>query len=221
VSRPALVVLAKSPRAGHAKTRLCPPLAPAEAAELAAAALHDTLDAVGSVPDTRVLLVLDGPAGEWLPSGFRGELARQCSGGLGDRLAGAFETAGGPALAVGMDTPQLTATLLERSLDALAAPAVDAVLGQAADGGYWAIGLRRPDQRVFSGVPMSTAHTCSAQRARMRALGMRVAELEPLRDVDTIEDARAVAADSPRGRFATTLESLRFGYPARAETGVA
>jgi rSAM/selenodomain-associated transferase 1 len=219
MSRPTLIVLAKVPLAGRVKTRLCPPLAPAQAAELAAAALHDTLDAVGSVPDTRALLVLDGPPGPWLPPGFKGELARQCAGGLGDRLAGAFASAGGPALLVGMDTPQLTAPLLDGALEALDAPDVDAVLGPSADGGYWAVGLRRPQQRVFKGVPMSSPHTCAAQRARLRALGMRVAELEQVRDVDTIDDARAVAAESPRSRFAAMLESLRFGYQAQAETG--
>ena len=210
MSRPALVVLAKAPVAGRVKTRLCPPLLAADAACLAEAALHDTLEAVASVPGTRALLVLDGDPGAWLPSGF--ELARQRDGGLGERLAGAFATVGGPALVVGMDTPQLTAPLLDRALDALDAPGVDAVLGPAADGGYWTIGLRRPGRRVFTGVPMSSPRTYAVQRARLRRLGMRVAELDELRDVDTIEDAWAVAAESPGSRFAETLASLRGGY---------
>ena len=216
---PAVIVLAKAPAAGRSKTRLCPPLAPAEAAELAAAALHDTLEAAGKVTDARVLLVLEGPAGPWLPSGFRGEIVRQRAGGLGDRLAGAFVTARGPALAVGMDTPQLTAELLDRGLQTLASPGVDAVLGPSADGGYWAIGLRRADARAFAGVPMSTRRTGSAQRARLRKLGLRVAELGRLQDVDTIEDAHEVAASVPGTRFAALLRSLPVAGRAAAEAG--
>jgi rSAM/selenodomain-associated transferase 1 len=219
VSAPALIVLAKSPVPGRAKTRLCPPLLPAQAAALAEAALRDTLDAVAAVPVERRLLVLDGEPGAWLPAGF--ELAAQCAGGLGARLAGAFAAAAGPALLVGMDTPQLTPPLLERALGVMAAPAVDAVLGPAHDGGYWAIGLRSPDERVFRGVPMSSPRTCAVQRRRLRELGLSTAELEPLRDVDTIADARAVAARFPETRFAAALASLSVPYAARAAAGTA
>jgi rSAM/selenodomain-associated transferase 1 len=209
--------MAKAPVAGRSKTRLCPPLAPAEAARLAGAALADTLEAVEAVPGARVLLALEGQPGPWLPPTFEGRIVGQRSGGLGERLAGAFEAAAGSALAVGMDTPQLSAAVLERALEALAAPGVDAVLGPASDGGYWAIGLRRPDPRVFDGVPMSSSDTGATQRARLRELGLTVAELETLRDVDTIEDARAVAAGFPATRFAAALGSLRLRRPTPVE----
>ena len=81
----------------------------------------------------------------------------------------------------------------------------DAVLGPAPDGGYWAIGLSVPDPRAFVGVPMSTAHTGRAQHTRLRMLGLRVALLPALRDVDRIADARAVAKLAPSGRFARAL----------------
>ena len=97
---------------------------------------------------------------------------------------------------IGMDAPQVTPELLDAGLAALADH--DAALGPAADGGYWAIGLRRPAAGVFDGVPMSEPGTAAAQRARLAALGLSVAELPPLRDVDTIEDVRAVAAAAPR-----------------------
>ena len=213
MSRPKLVVIAKAPVAGRAKTRLCPPLSPAEAADLAAASLHDTLEAVASVPGTRHLLALDGPPGPWLPAGFNGGIARQCDGGLGDRLAGAFASAGGPALVVGSDTPQLTPAILDRALAALESPGVDAVLGPAADGGYWTLGLRRPDPRVFDGVPMSSPETGSVQLSRLLELGMRVARLEQLRDVDTIDDARAVAREFPGTRFASMFAALGIAHP--------
>jgi rSAM/selenodomain-associated transferase 1 len=197
----ALVVIAKAPRPGHSKTRLCPPCTPRQAATLARAALVDTLEAVRATPAARHVLVLDGDPGAWLPPGF--EVLPQRGTGLEERLAHAFADVGGPALLIGMDTPQVTARDLGDGLERLAG--ADAVLGPAPDGGYWAIGLREPDPEVFLGVPMSTPWTCRAQRARLASLGLRVTELPALRDVDLIADAHAVAALAPRGRFAHAL----------------
>jgi uncharacterized protein len=201
--KPALVVIAKEPRPGRAKTRLSPPCTPAEAAALAAAALEDTLAAAATVPAGRRILALEGAPGRWVPRGF--DVVAQATGGLDARLGAALEAAGGPALAIGMDTPQLTPELLGAGLDALSEPGVDAVLGPAADGGYWAIGLRRPDRGAVAGVPMSVPWTAAAQRDRLDKLGLRRRELPELRDVDTYEDARAVAAGWPATRFARRL----------------
>ncbi|MGH2803885.1 MAG: TIGR04282 family arsenosugar biosynthesis glycosyltransferase, partial [Thermoleophilaceae bacterium] len=151
----ALVVIAKAPAPGRTKTRLCPPCTPEQAATLAAAALGDTLAAVAAVPARRRLLALDGEPDGWLPSGF--ELHAQRGAGLGERLGDALMAAGGPALVVGMDTPQLSPALLRLAARRLAAPGVDALLGPALDGGYWTIGLRHPDPAAFDGVPMSSA----------------------------------------------------------------
>ncbi len=201
-----LLVIAKAPVAGRVKTRLCPPLDPGQAAALAEAALADTLAAVAATPTRRRVVVLDGAPGPWLPAGF--EVVPQRGTGLAERLAAAFADAGEGALLVGMDTPQVTPALLERGLRALAAPGTGAVLGAAPDGGYWAIGLREPDARVFAGIPMSTEATGAAQRARLDALGLRVAELPALRDVDTFDDARTVARLAPGTRFAAAVREL-------------
>jgi uncharacterized protein len=198
-----LVVIAKAPRAGHSKTRLCPPCTPRQAATLARAALADTLEAVRAAPADRQVLVLDGEPGDWLPAGF--EVVPQRGRGLDERLANAFDDVGAPALLIGMDTPQVAPSDLRRGLDLLDEPGTDAVLGPAPDGGYWAIGLRAQDPRAFLGVPMSTASTCRAQRKRLASLGLRVRDLPALRDVDLITDARAVAALAPSGRFARAL----------------
>jgi rSAM/selenodomain-associated transferase 1 len=208
------IVIAKEPLPGRCKTRLCPPLDPSQAARVAEAALADTLAAVVACGARRRLLVLDGRPGPWLPPGF--DVVPQLGGGLGRRLAAAFQAAAGPALLVGMDTPQLSPALLNGAIRTLRAPGCDAVLGPAADGGYWAIGLRAPRDEVFAGVPMSTRATCEAQRRRLDVLGLRRRELAELRDVDTIEDARAVAALAPRTRFAAALRRCgQAGRPAR------
>ena len=198
-----LIVIAKEPVARRVKTRLCPPCTPEQAADLAAAALHDTLTAVAHTPAPRRVVVLDGNAGSWLPSGF--DVVPQCGGGLDERLAHAFSAVGGPALLVGMDTPQVTPALLDEASRALMRRPEGSVLGLSVDGGWWAVGLRRADPLAFLGVPMSTPETGARQRARLCARGSIPSLLSELRDVDTYADARIVAGDLPGSRFATTF----------------
>ena len=208
-----VIVLAKAPVPGRVKTRLCPPCDPEQAAELAEAALVDTLRAVAATRCERRVLVLDGAPGPWLPAGF--EVLPQLGNGLDERLAHAFTDTGTGGVLIGMDTPQLTPARLTATLRALDAADVDAVLGPAVDGGWWALGLRTPDPAVFLGVPMSTPHTGDAQRARLHELRLRTAALPTLRDVDDLDDALAVARTAPDSRFAATLQSMlpRLGSP--------
>ena len=202
---PTLLVIAKSPAPGRVKTRLTPPCTPEQAAQLAGAALRDTLAAASRTRRAaRRVLVLDGAPGPWLPHGI--EVVPQSGGGLAARLAAAFQAAAGPAFLVGMDTPQVMPELLDAGLAAL--EDADAAFGPALDGGYWGIGLRRPDPAVFLGVPMSVPSTGEIQRVRLSELGLSTAVLPPLRDVDTIEDALAVAAEAPHSRFAATLATI-------------
>jgi rSAM/selenodomain-associated transferase 1 len=203
--RPALIVIAKAPVAGRVKTRLCPPCTPGQAARLARAALSDTLAACGAAMGAgRRVVALDGEPDGWLPDGW--DVVAQRGHGLAERLAGAFADVGGPALLVGMDTPQVTAAAIEAGLAALAR--ADAVFAPATDGGYWAIGLRSPDARVFERVPMSRAETGAVQRARLDELRLRTVELPPLLDVDDIGAARAAAAAAPASRFAAALAGI-------------
>jgi uncharacterized protein len=198
----ALIVLAKAPVPGQVKTRLCPPCTATQAAAIAEASLADTLTTVAAVRAPRRLLALDGEPGPWVPDAF--EVVPQLGGGLGDRLANAFERAGGPAFLVGMDTPQLTPALLAHAARELRS--ADAALGLAVDGGYWGIGLRNPVPEAFADVPMSTPRTGAAQRNRLRGLGLRVRDLPILRDVDTYQDALAVARlVPPESAFASTV----------------
>lgn len=150
--------------------------------------------------------MLDGAPGDWLPDGF--EVIPQVGGGLGDRLADAFANCDGPALLIGMDTPQVSPELLSRALGELGRPGNDAVLGPCVDGGYWAIGFARPCPEAFTGVPMSTGQTGAVQSERLRELGLAVCELEILRDVDHFSDAAPVAAGRPEGRFAEALRMI-------------
>ena len=203
-----VVVMAKAPVPGRVKTRLSPPCTPEQAAALAAAALADTLAAVdGSTCDRRVL-ALDGHPGWWVPHGW--QVVPQVAGGLGDRLDAAVVGTDGPTLVLGMDTPQITSGSLDEAWSTLLAPGVDAVLGPARDGGYWTIGVGAPRPGLFEGVEMSRADSGRQQRARLDALGLTVATLAELRDVDTWADAVAVAAECPRSQFAAEFARLAF-----------
>ncbi|WP_405997497.1 DUF2064 domain-containing protein [Streptomyces sp. NBC_00829] len=202
-ARGTVLVVAKAPVPGRVKTRLCPAYTPSDAARLAEAALADTLDVVLAAPVGRRVLVLEGRPGDWLPEGF--EVVPQCAGGLDDRLAHAFGLCEGPALLLGMDTPQVTVGLL---LSGLELSGRQASFGPADDGGFWALGMAEPDPALLKGVPMSVPETGAVQRRRLLRAGLAVRQLPVLRDVDTAEDARFVAAQAPHSRFAGEFRAL-------------
>jgi rSAM/selenodomain-associated transferase 1 len=205
-----LIVLAKAPEPGRVKTRLTPPFTPVQAAQLAGAALTDTLLAACATPGARTVLVLAGAPGGWRPE-LDVEVLPQRAGGLDERIAAAFADVGGPALLIGMDTPQVSPDLLAASLAALEHH--DALLGPAEDGGYWAIGLRAPRPDLVVGVPMSRSDTGACQRRRLEEHGLAVHPLPVLRDVDRLADAAAVAAVAPASRFARTLGPMVAALP--------
>ncbi|MFE0579687.1 DUF2064 domain-containing protein [Streptomyces sp. NPDC058874] len=198
-----VLVIAKAPVPGRVKTRLTAQFTPQQAADLACAALEDTLAAVLATPARRRVLVLDGEPGPWVPPGI--EVVPQCTGGLDVRLAAAFALAAGPALLIGMDTPQVAPGLLALGLDFAEA---DAWFGPADDGGFWALGLAAPDPALLLGVPMSAAHTGEVQRQRLTGAGLTVRDLPELCDVDTPDDAQRVAAAAPGTRFAALHAGL-------------
>jgi glycosyltransferase A (GT-A) superfamily protein (DUF2064 family) len=211
-----VIVIAKEPVPGRVKTRLVPPLTHQQAADLAAAAIADTLRAAAGVPADRHLLVLDGRPPAWLPAGW--PVVAQVGGGLDARLVAAFEAAGpGPAILVGMDTPQLRAD----QLSAFDPVAFDACLGLAHDGGYWVIGYRDPAlaRLTISGVPMSRDDTGARQLERLTAAGLRVQLLDELTDVDTYPDAVEVAAAAPDSGFAAALAAIDLTVAALDLTG--
>ncbi|HZW45537.1 MAG TPA: DUF2064 domain-containing protein [Dermatophilaceae bacterium] len=194
-----LIVMAKSPVAGLVKTRLTPAFTPGQAAALAQASLRDTLDTVAAAPALRRMVAWEGAHRSWLPDGV--DVIAQRGDGLDERISHAFHEAfvrpgHGPALLVGMDTPQLRVADLGLDWDG-----ADAVLGLSPDGGYWALGLGHFHPDVVNGVPMSTSHTGRRQLERLQSLGYRVRMLPMMRDVDTPADAATVARIAPDSRF--------------------
>lgn len=214
-----LLVMAKEPRPGQVKTRLCPPLSPIEAAEVAAAALADTLLAVDRCAADHKTVALAGRPGPWLPPGMA--TIPQRGNGLDRRLAHAWaDTAqhcDGWGLQIGMDTPQVTSAELDRLIDLLTAPAAcpTAIVGPAPDGGWWIVGLPGTNpHHVFYGLPMSTAETCAATRQRLHDLGHRVIAAPSHRDIDTVADLAAVADLIPASHTATVARPILRLHPA-------
>ena len=205
-----VMVIAKEPVPGRVKTRLTPPYTPAEAAELAEAALADTLAAVASAGVGRRVLALAGSPGPWLPPGF--DVIGQRGGGLDERIAWALAdaraTCPAPLVLIGMDTPQVTPALLAAAAGPLVSGTADATFGMAEDGGFWLLGLRDIDPALVLGVPMSRPDTGALQLARLHAAGLRVLRMPELADVDTAAEAECIAAVIPGSRFAARMQAL-------------
>lgn len=188
-----VAVLLKAPRAGHVKTRLAAKVGDAAALaiyrELAGRALA-AVDQAG-LPATVWYDPPDALAAMQTWLGARRAYRPQPAGDLGARLAAAAAEAGpGTAwLAIGGDCPAVSGALLSAAADALAG--ADVVAGPSEDGGYWLIGARAPVPDLWSGMPWSSAALLAATRRRVAGLGLRLALLPRLADVDTAADARA------------------------------
>jgi glycosyltransferase A (GT-A) superfamily protein (DUF2064 family) len=188
-----LAVIAKECVPGKVKTRLHPDFTYEQAAVIAAACLDDTLAAVSDLPASRRILYFDGTVPPALA--VRWEVVPQPSGTLDERIAHLFDLCNEPTLLIGMDTPHLDPTELRPLFSEWDA---DAWFGPAADGGFWALGLRHPDGSLVRGIPMSQATTGIEQERRLHQAGMRVRDLPTLTDVDTAGDLAQAAARAPR-----------------------
>lgn len=188
-----LVVFAKAPVAGFAKTRLIPALGPQGAADLARRmldhAVHQAVVAqIGSVelcvtPDVNdaVFVALSVEHGAVVTA--------QGDGNLGERMHRAFERVlreHPAAILIGTDAPAIDAPMLRAAHAALACH--DAVFVPAADGGYALVGLRRPVRALFTGVPWSTAVVMQETRRKAQEAAITWLELEPVHDIDEPPD---------------------------------
>jgi rSAM/selenodomain-associated transferase 1 len=194
-----IVIFAKAPQAGFAKTRLIAALGAQGAADLARRMLTHTLQtalAAGLGPVE--LCVTPAPCDpSWhdvtVPVGVL--WSDQGSGDLGERMARAAQRAidgGTPVLLIGTDCPELDCAQLHSAAAALQGGAmhdtVDAVLTPAFDGGYVLLGLARFDASLFAGIAWSTASVADMTRQRLQLLGWRVQSQAMLHDIDEPAD---------------------------------
>jgi glycosyltransferase A (GT-A) superfamily protein (DUF2064 family) len=223
-SRCCLILFAKVPAAGFVKTRLCPPLTPERAAEIYQAMQNDVMRGVDHAFIERnvqrlAILMPPGPPPAEPPQPSAGDpplrrttsgatrlgsfclqASRQHGADLGERLADAFERAFadglGPVVVRNTDSPLLPWARVAAAFDALAHPAIDCVLGPDHGGGYYLVGLKRSEPRLFRDLvawPPAEVFARSVERAR--ALGLSTLVLPAEADVDTPADLAALARD--------------------------
>ena len=193
--------MAKAPRAGQVKTRLCPPLTADRAAALAGCFARDTAHkalALGypvfvayAPADGRAMLEPLLPPGLlWLPQ--RGD-------NLGTRIQAAFDDVDAqgfsPLLMLGTDSPTLPPAFLKDARTILSEARADVVLGPADDGGYYLFGLRQPAPGLLEGVAWSTPRALADTRRNAKRLGLRVALLPRWYDVDTAADLQRLRTE--------------------------
>jgi rSAM/selenodomain-associated transferase 1 len=188
-----VIVMAKAPVAGLAKTRLIPALGAEGAAALAARMLTHAVNQALAAALGPVMLCgapdVSHSAFAALATDPRLALHPQGDGDLGARMRRAFERAldtHGRAVLIGTDAPELDAAVLRAAADALSTH--DAVIAPAHDGGYALIGLRRAEPRLFDAMPWSTAQVMAITRERLHQAGLRWHELPTLHDIDEPAD---------------------------------
>lgn len=198
-SRSALLVIAKRPASGQTKTRLSPPLLPDQASDLYECFLRDTLEVARAVPGvSRLVHYAPDEAADyfgWLAPDFG--LRPQVGEGLGPRLdqvlTRCLEDGFERAVIMDSDSPTLPAVYVERAFAEL--DTADAVLGPCEDGGYYLIGLKRPQPRLLREVQMSTPYVLRDTLELARQDGLRVALLPAWYDVDSAPELERLRAD--------------------------
>jgi uncharacterized protein len=203
----AIGVMAKAPRPGHSKTRLCPPLLPEYAALLSAAFLRDITENIaragqslpiatyvayapaghealfqGILAEKSVLLLADGTPS--MPANVQG-FGRCLLHAIESMLARGHEA----AIVLNSDSPTLPTAVLERAVGELSLPLDRIVLGPAEDGGYYLLGMRKAHAHLFADIAWSTDAVADTTRLRARELGLDIVELPDWYDVD---DERAL-----------------------------
>ena len=208
---PSVLVVAKAPVPGEAKTRIARDVGDDAAADLAAAALLDTIDTAVAT-GLPVVIAMTGDLDRAARAAELGEavsalrVVPQVGESFGERLARAHVDAdqGHGVVQVGMDSPQVSVDDLHEAAARLADHA--SVLGPAEDGGWWLLALHRgSDAAALATVEMSTSST---GQHTLDVLPGPTALLRTLNDVDTWDDARAVAAAVPNSRFAAAAASV-------------
>ncbi len=199
--KPALAVMGRAPVPGRVKTRLCPPLDPEQAAGFYECVMRDVLDELA--PSTRW--------DTWVSYAERSRdyfrqlpdrsvaLLPQRGASLGERMHAVFvdlcHVGYRRVILVGSDIATLRASSVTKACDLLKQGRSDVILGPAEDGGYYLIGLGRPEERLFSGIAWSTASVLEQTLARARQLELRVRMVPGTYDIDLAEDIERLRRD--------------------------
>lgn len=191
--------MAKVPVAGAVKTRLQPFLSPAKCAELAWAFLRDAAAKAKTVCENTILAYAPADRKNVLENTLRGEntLVEQTGATLGERMTNAFEFAfasdSDAVLMIGTDSPTVPAAFLEQAFELLERGA-DVVLGKTADGGFYVVGLRQNQPRLFKNVAWSSERVFRQTARNAARLKLRLAQIPESFDVDAPPDLALLRA---------------------------
>jgi uncharacterized protein len=226
--------MAKAPRPGFSKTRLCPPLQPDQAAALSAAFLRDITENIVLAAREAAITGYIAYAPQGAEALFDGHLADGIGRlladgsplmppdvqGFGRCLLHAVLTmlarGHGSAVVLNADSPTLPTALLVRTAEALAEDGDRVVLGPADDGGYYLLGMKAAHAHLFADIAWSTDSVAATTRTRARQMGLAVVELPPWYDVDDHHALNRLAQDQTGYAAPFTASVLaRFGWRPR------
>jgi len=196
--RPVLIIFAKEPLPGQVKTRLCPPLSPQAAARLYGQFLEDVLEEMADLPQLPIAVAYTPEAArpffQKLVSPDT-HLVAQAGADLGDRLrqafAWGFAQGAATVLIRNSDSPDLPGSLVLEAQEVLAGGRAQAVLGPCPDGGYYLVGLKTPQPRLFQDINWSSSTVLADTLAQAGRLGLTAHLLPSWLDIDTIADLQA------------------------------
>ena len=240
MSKIAIAIVCKTPKAGSSKTRLSPPLTPDESASLSGCFIRDLSATISSVntDGQSVGMALYTPKGseallmDYIPRSFGTIL--QTDGDFGERLSAGmnriFEMGYSGAILVNSDSPTLPGQILRLAVDAIGL-GDNVVLGPSADGGYTLIGLSRSHPRLFEDIPWSTSDVYMATIERAAEIGLPVVTVPTWYDVDDasslgvlrneLEGSTGAHPLDPPGADAPATRDFLRGLTARRGTGLA
>ena len=199
--RPALAVMARAPSPGRVKTRLCPPLDPEQAAEFYECVLRDVLAELAPSARWDTWVAYAERSRDYFQQLPEHDVALlpQRGASLGERMHAVFvdlcHAGYRQVILVGSDIPTLRASSVSKACEVLDRDRCDLVLGPADDGGYYLIGLGRPEARLFGDIAWSTASVLEDTLARARQLELRVRIVADTYDVDVADDLERLRRD--------------------------
>jgi rSAM/selenodomain-associated transferase 1 len=183
-----LIVFVKAPRVGAVKTRLAKSIGDVRACDAYRTLAESVLKNVASLPNVELRFAPNDAATEitpWLRETWRAR--PQGEGDLGKRLGRAFDEAFADGaervVIIGSDCPDLQVADVRAAWKELATH--DLVVGPATDGGYWLMGLRASQPKLFENISWSSEHVLAETLQRAKALALRIQLLRILTDVDT------------------------------------
>ncbi len=210
----AIIIMAKVPEAGKVKTRLQPFLTPEQSAELADCLLQDTISKAKQAKNKLIIAYSPPEQRDYFDSFHNINLLAQNGNDLGERMFNAFEFAfrenSDSVVMIGTDSPTFPPEFIEKAFEYLQQK--DAVLGETEDGGFYLIGLRKLDKRIFENVEWSSAKTCLQTKNNLEKLEFSLAELPIWYDVDEPKDLERLREDEYLQEFAPKSAECLFTF---------